>query len=73
MKASTILLGNLDIDELVELIIGKKTLFEFRMEKLFKDLDKNNSNDLDENEIKDHFKKSMGDEYSDEYFNDSMK
>lgn len=66
MKASTVMLGNMDVDELEELIENKKTLFDYRSEKLFKKLDVDNSNDLDIDEIKAHFKEGMGAEYSDE-------
>lgn len=66
MKASTVMLGNMDIDELEELIENKKTLFDYRSEKLFIKLDTDNSNDLDIDEIKAHFKEGMGAEYSDD-------
>jgi len=65
MKASTVMLGNMELDELKEIIDNSKTLFDYRAEKLFKRLDSDNSNDLDINEIKVHFKEDMGAEYSD--------
>lgn len=65
MKASTVMLGNMEVDELKEIIGNVKTLFEYRAEKLFKRLDSDNSNDLDIDEIKIHFKEDMGAEYSD--------
>jgi len=66
MKASTVLLGNMDIDELKEIINPIRTLFDFRAEKLFKHLDVNDSKDLDKDEIRAHFKEGMGEEYSEE-------
>jgi len=66
MKPSTVMLGNMDIDELKEIISGKRSLFEFRARKLFTDLDTNHSDDLDCDEIKAHFKEGMGSEYSDD-------
>jgi len=66
MKASTAMLGNMDLNELKEIIENKKTLFDYRTDTLFERLDVNKSNDLDTDEIKAHFKEAMGADYSDE-------
>lgn len=66
MKASTVMLGNMEIEELKEILNNDKTLFEYRAKRLFVRMDENKSGDLDQNEIKSYFKEAMGADYSEE-------
>ena len=43
-------------------------MFDFRAERAFKKLDKDNSGGLDKDEIKEYLKESMGDDWNEEEF-----
>lgn len=66
-------LGDLDEDQLVALIEGKNTVLEFRSNCSFSKLDADNSGCLDLEEIKSYLKKSLGDDYQEEMFNEYIK
>lgn len=69
-KVSTraVFLGNMEEDELECLIEGKKTLFDFRSERVFKRLDQDNSGALDKEEVRDYLMEAMGDDWDDKEF-----
>jgi len=45
-------LGNLDEDEVYEIILNKKKAFDFRAEKIFRTIDTDESKTLEKTEIK---------------------
>lgn len=73
ISAKQVFLGSLDDDELEALVDGKVTLFEFKCRQIFKKLDKDNSNSLDKQEIREHFEESMGEKFDDEHFEKELK
>lgn len=73
IRASTILLGNMDTDELKEIVHGNMSLFDYRSLKAFRMLDTNNSDSLDYDEIKVYFKTAMGSDFIEKDFYNVMK
>lgn len=60
INAKQVLLGNLDEDELLEIIHNKKLAIDFRCEKIFKTIDVDDSKTLEIDELKDYLKKALG-------------
>lgn len=56
----------LEIDELEAIVDGKKSLFDFRVERTFKKLDKDGSGSIDTDEIREYMKEAMGDDFNEE-------
>lgn len=67
-----VLLGAMGKDELDALLNGK-TLFDFRVERAFKTIDKNNSNTLCKQEIIDYIKESIDGEIDDLHLEEDLK
>lgn len=58
----------MELDELEGLLDKRKSLFDFRSEKVFKQMDNNKSDSLDKAEIQAYMKDAMGDSYSEDFF-----
>mmetsp|Transcript_12612 Transcript_12612/g.19887 ORF Transcript_12612/g.19887 Transcript_12612/m.19887 type:complete len:84 (+) Transcript_12612:705-956(+) len=58
----------MELDELEGLLDKRKSLFDFRSEKVFKQMDNNKSDSLDKAEIQAYMKEAMGDSYSEDFF-----
>lgn len=50
--AKQMLLGNLDQDEVYEIVVNKKNCMDFRCEKIFRRIDTDNSNSLEISELR---------------------
>eukprot|EP00341_Mesodinium_pulex_P005811 CAMPEP_0116907948 /NCGR_PEP_ID=MMETSP0467-20121206/13403_1 /TAXON_ID=283647 /ORGANISM="Mesodinium pulex, Strain SPMC105" /LENGTH=74 /DNA_ID=CAMNT_0004583051 /DNA_START=731 /DNA_END=955 /DNA_ORIENTATION=- len=61
INAKSILLGNMDEEELYEIIMNKKSAMEYRCHKIFNRIDEDDSNTLEIDELRQYMKKALGD------------
>lgn len=73
INAKQALLGNLDEDEVYEIILNKKKAFDFRAEKIFRHIDTDESKTLEKTEIKAQLERALGESYHDDEFDKVIK
>lgn len=72
VAANSIILGNMDEEELKAIIEDNQTVGKYRADKVFKKLDADSSGYIDKDEIRNYLMKAMGDDWNEDQFQEDM-